>query len=186
VERADKQIGDLEENLDKERAEMLRLKNDLATTKTSFEYGTRGYTRDEVMTDLARRFERYKTHEATLASLKEIRTARSRSLDAARQKLDGMLAAKRQLEVDVENLEARLAVVEVAQTTSSYHIDESQLGRARELIADVRTRLNVAERMVHVEDKLQGEVPLDAPTPANIADQVGEYFGGQAEQVAEK
>ena len=70
--------------------------------------------------DLANRFDRFKTSDATLASLREIQTARQKSLDAARQKLDGMLAAKRQLEVDVENLEARLKMVEVAQTASNY------------------------------------------------------------------
>lgn len=185
VERADKQIAELTDKLTKEREDMLKLKTDLSGDKDAFEYGGRKYTLDEVKTDLARRFERYKTHEATLASLQDIRTARSRSLNAARQKLDGMLAAKRQLEVDVENLDARLKVVEVAQTTSSFHIDDSQLGRARELIADVRTRLNVAERMVQVEDKLQGEIPVDEPTPTNIVEQVSEYFDSSGEKVAE-
>jgi predicted nucleic acid-binding Zn-ribbon protein len=185
VERAEKQIGEMENKLAKDRDEMLRLKTDLSTQNVSFEYGKRKYTVDEVKTDLAHRFERYKTHDATLASLRDIRTARSRSLAAAQQKLDGMLAAKRQLEVDVENLEARLKMVEVAQTTSSYHIDDSQLGRARDLIADVRTRLNVAERMVNVEDKLQGEIPLDEPTPANIVDQVSEYFNDSDGKVAD-
>ena len=41
--------------------------------------------------------------EATLASLKDIEQARRRSLAAAREKLEGMLAAKRKLEVDVEH-----------------------------------------------------------------------------------
>lgn len=185
VERAEKQISDLESKLAKDREDMLRLKADLATQQVSYEYGNRKYTSAEVKTDLAHRFERYKTHEATLASLRDIRAARSRSLDAARQKLDGMLVAKRQLEVDVENLEARLKMVEVAQTTNNYHIDDSQLGRARELISDVRTRLNVAERMVNVEDKLQGEIPLDAPTPSNIVEQITEYFGSPEGKVAE-
>lgn len=185
VERAEKQIAELENQLAKERVDMLKLKTDLASGKDTFEYGSRKYAVDEVKTDLARRFERYKTHEATLASLQDIRSARSRSLDAARQKLDGMLAAKRQLEVDVENLDARLKVIEVAETTNHYHIDDSQLGRARELIADVRTRLSVAERMVQVEDKLQGEIPLDEPTPANIVEQVSEYFDTGSEKVAD-
>jgi chromosome segregation ATPase len=176
VERLGGQVNELDGTLTKQREEMLRLKTDVTENKTSVQYAGRSYTMDQIKTDLARRFERYKTHEATLASLRDIRDARTRSLDAARQKLDAMLAAKRQLEVDVENLEARLKVVEVAQTTSIHHIDDSQLGRARELIADVRTRLNVAERMVHVEDNLQGEIPLDAPTPANILDQISEHF----------
>jgi chromosome segregation ATPase len=185
VERADKQIEELESQLETDRGELLRLKTDLSSGKSEFEYGSRKFTADEVKTDLARRFERFKTHEATLASLREIRAARVRGLDAARQNLDGMLAAKRQLQVDVENLDARLKVVEVAQTNCDYSFDDSQLGQAKELIAEVRSRLTVAERMVQVEDKLQGEIPLDAPTPANIVEQVSEYLGASPDQVAE-
>ena len=54
--------------------------------------------------------------------------------------------AKRQLEVDVENLEARLKMVEVAQTASNYQFDDSQLGRVKELIGDLRSRLSVEEK----------------------------------------
>ena len=113
--------------------------------------------------DLANRFERFKTSDATLASLREILTARQQSLDAARQKLDGMLACKRQLEVDVENLEARLKMVEVAQTASNYQFDDSQLGRVKELIGDLRGRLSVEEKMLHAEGTLQGEIPVEQP-----------------------
>jgi hypothetical protein len=95
-----------------------------------------------------------------------------------------MLAAKRQLEVDVASLEARLKVVEVAQTNSHHHIDESQLGRAREAVAEVRSRLHVAERLVQVEDKLHGEIPVAEATPENILEQVGEALG-QTNKVAQ-
>ena len=84
-----------------------------------------------MQTDLANRFERYKTSEATLASLKEIRDARQKSLAAARQKLEGMLAAKRQLQVEVENLEARMQMVAAAKTTSNYQFDEAGWGASR-------------------------------------------------------
>ena len=58
-----------------------------------YHYGGRSYTVQQVKVDLANRFERYKTHDATLASLRDIQTARRKSLDAARQKLEGMLDA---------------------------------------------------------------------------------------------
>ena len=69
VERADKQIEELDSRLEGERGEMLRLKTDLSGDKSEFEYGSRKYTADEVKTVLARRFERYKTHEVKLTSL---------------------------------------------------------------------------------------------------------------------
>ncbi len=137
--------------------------------------------------DLANRFERFKTGEATLASLKDIQQARKKSLESARQKLEGMLAAKRQLEVEVENLDARLKMIEVAQTTSNYNFDDSQLGRAKELVTDLRTRLNVAERMLTVEGDLHDEIPVSAQAMENIVEQVTEYLApAGAAQVAEK
>jgi len=176
VERLERQIASSQGTVDKERGELVRLKNDLSTKAVSFEYNGRNYSAQQVKQDLANRFERFKTHEATLASLRDIQSARRRSLDAARQKLDGMLAAKRQLEVDVENLEARLKMVEVAQTASNYKFDESQLGRVRELLGELRGRLSVAEKLVCADGALQDEIQLATPSTDNIVDQVTEYL----------
>lgn len=180
VEQLQQQIAGAEAKLDKEKTDLIRLKTDVAGGKAVFVYAGRRYTVAQVKTDLANRFERYKTNEATLASLEEIHGARQRSLDAAREKLEGMLVAKRQLAVEVENLEARLQMVAAAQTTSEYNFDDSRLGRVKELIADLRTRLDVAERMVNAEGYYHDEIPLDEPAPENIVEQVAEYF--QAEE----
>lgn len=183
VQRLESQIKELEERQEQEKSHIVRLKTDLASAKDVLRYASRDYTVAEVRTDLANRFDRFKTNDATLASLKEIRGARERSLDAARQKLDGMLVSKRQLQVEVENLEARLQMIAAAQTTSNYQFDDSRLGRVKELVANLRNRLEVAEKLVNAEVSFQGEIPLDKTTPENIVDQVGEYFG---EKAAEK
>jgi chromosome segregation ATPase len=177
VQRLEEQIANCESKLAKDKEQILRLKTDLATTKDTYQYGGRSYTAAEVKTDLANRFERYKTAEATLASLKQVHGARVKSLAAARQKLEGMLAQKRQLQVEVENLEARHQMVAAAQTTSNYQFDDSQLGRAKELVQNLKTRLEVSEKLVNAESDFQGEIPLDKAGPQNIVDQVGDYFG---------
>ena len=176
VARLDEQIADSRTRLKKEKEQLLRLTGDLATGKSEFTYGGRAYTADEVRTDLANRFERYKTGEATLASLTEIRGARQKSLAAARQKLEGMLASKRQLQVDVENLEARVQMVAAAKATSAYQFDDSRLGRVKELVASLRSRLQVAEKLVNAEVYYHDEIPVDKATPENIVQQVTEHF----------
>ena len=108
VKRLEEQIEAAEERLADDKDQLMRLKTDLAKGQDVYQYAGRSYTAGQVKVDLANRFARYKTGDATLASLTEIRHARIRSLDAARQKLEGMLAAKQQLEVEVENLDARL------------------------------------------------------------------------------
>lgn len=185
VERLNKQIAASESRLEKDRGELMQLKVDLASGKSAFQYAGRSYSADQVKVDLANRFERYKTHDATLASLKEMHQARQRSLEAARQKLEGMLVAKRQLEVDVEHLEARLKMVEAAQTTSDYKFDDSQLSRAKDLVTELRTRLDVAEKLVNSEDYLRDEIPLAEPAPENIVEEVTEYFSADRSKVAE-
>lgn len=189
VDRLTQEIASLEKKQDKDRTDLMSLKSEVANNKSVYHFAGRTYTPDQVKCDLANRFERFKTSDATVASLHEILNAREQSLDAARQKLDSMLAAKRQLEVDVENLEARLKMVEVAQTASNYNFDDSQLGRVKDLIGDLRSRLSVEEKMVQAEGTLQGEIPVDQSTAENIVDRVSEYFGdnkpkAEASQVA--
>ncbi len=180
VERLGQQIDQLGKKQEKDRADLTSLRDNLSGGGVSFKFAGRSYTVDQVKGDLANRLERYKTSDATLASLHDMQSARQKSLDAAREKLDQMLAQKRQLEVDVENLEARLKMVEVAQTSSNYNFDDSHLGNLKELIGDLRTRLSVEEKMVNVEGKLQGEIPVDQPANAtdNIVERVTEYLDG--------
>ena len=188
VEKLQKQVTDLDARLAKEQEELKKLHADVKSGKTSFEYGGRKYNAEQVRADMASRLERLKTGQATVKSLREICTARSKSLDAARQKLEGMLAARRQLKVDVENLEARTQMIAAAQTTSNYSFDDSQLGRVKELVSDLRTRLDVTERLVGAEATYHDEIPVNQTTPANIVDQVSEYLSKTAAdgQVAAK
>jgi hypothetical protein len=188
VQRLDEQIAESRTRLAKEKEQLLRLKGDLASGKGPFTYAGRSYTADEVRTDLAHRFERYKTGEATLASLTEIRGARQRSLTAARQKLEGMLASRRQLQVEVENLEARVQMIAAAKATSAYQFDDSRLGRVKELVTGLRSRLEVAEKLVNAEVYYHDEIPVDKATPENIVEQVSEHFAPKQvpEQLAAK
>lgn len=176
VRRLDEQIAANRAKLAKEKEQLLRLKTDLATGKGEFSYADRTYTAAEVRHDLANRFERFKTSEATLVSLSDMRNARQKSLAAARQKLESMLASKRQLQVEVENLDARVQMIAAAKATSQYQFDDSRLGHAKELISSLRSRLEVDERLVNSESHFHDEIPLDKATSSNIIEQVTEHF----------
>jgi len=176
VNGLEERIARAKERLAREKSQIMRLTDDLAEAKSDYTYAGRTYTTEQVKTDLANRFHRYKTGDATLASLEQIHAARLQGLQAARQRLEGMLAAKRQLEVEVENLDARRQMIAAAETTSQFHFDDSQLGRVKELITDLRTRLDVADQMVQAETEFHPEIPLDEPAPENVLEQVSEYF----------
>jgi len=176
VERLGKEIAQLDGRLEKEKSAMMTLRGDLGSSSAQFVYAGRKFTAQQVEKDLANRLERYKTNQATLDSLRDMQAARQRNLEAARQKLDGMLAAKRQLEVDVQNLEARLKMVEVAQTTSDCNIDDSRLGRVKELIGDLRSRLSVAEKLANADQYLESEIPVSEEDPQDTLANFDDYF----------
>jgi predicted nucleic acid-binding Zn-ribbon protein len=177
VAALNERITTAEEKSGKDKTEILRLQADLETGNRKFHYASRTYTSGEVRDDLARRFNRFKTADATLDSLRQMRDARSRNLDAAREKLTAMISAQRQLQVEVENLEAKLKLVQVAEASSDFQFDDSQLARCKELMTDIRTRLDVAAKLASADTTFQDEIPLDEAGAEDVTEQVTEYFG---------
>jgi len=176
IEELDKEIAAAEKNLDQERERILALRKDLQSGKDAFRYAGRSYSSQQVKADLAHRFDRFKTVESTMKTKAQILEARKKSLEGSRAKLDGMLAAKRDLEVQVENLEAQLKVVQAAQTTSKYQFDDSQLSKAKQLVGEIRKRLDVAQRIVDQEGKFDDGIPIDESTPDDVVEQIDAYF----------
>jgi uncharacterized membrane protein YgaE (UPF0421/DUF939 family) len=176
IQRLESQIAETEGRLDRDKSSVLKLKSDLESGSDTYQYASHKYSRNEVKKDLTHRFELYKTNEATLTSLREIMSARQRSLNAAQQKLADMQVQKRQLEVQVENIEARLKMVEAAQTTCDYNFDDSQLSRVKELLTDLHTKLEVSERLVNSEAHYGGEIEIEETISDDIVDEVTHYF----------
>jgi len=176
LEQLNSQLNNNQDKADKDKKDILRLQTDLGQNKGTYHYASRSYTTDEVKHELSNRFNRFKVADDTLASMKQMRDAREKNLDAARQKLAAMINARRKLEVDVQNLEAKRKLVEVAQASSDYVFDDTQLARAKDLINDIRTRLDVAAKLANADVNVPTEIQLNDASPADITDQVTEYF----------
>jgi hypothetical protein len=177
VKHLREQLGRAEQQLTKNRSDIERLTADLKRGDSNFVYCSKTYTAKQVENDLSRRFDQYKVKEATLEKLQQVLAARERGLVAGLEKLKAMQAAKGQLEVDVANLEARLEMVKVAQTTSEFNFDDSRLARTKELMKDISTRIDVAEKLVQADTSSVGQIDLDEePASGSIADQVTAYF----------
>ncbi len=183
IAKLERELTQNAKQLAKSRSEILRLKGDLESGNSHFVYAGRSYSSFEVKTDLANRFGHFKTAEATVDQLKQVLRARENGLQAAREKLEGMLSAKRQLAVDIENLEARLKMIEVAKTTSQFNFDDSQLARTRDLINEIGTRLDVTEKMMNQQVQLSDRIPLDedSATDEDVLDAVTRHFSKQLE-----
>jgi predicted nucleic acid-binding Zn-ribbon protein len=177
VASLDERVTTAEKNAEKDKTEILKLQSDLDTGHHTFQYAGHSYTSTEVKSDLSRRFVRFKTADATLDSMRQMHDARSRNLEAARQKLTAMMSAQRQLQVEVENLEAKHKLVQVAEASSDFQFDDSQLARCKELMTDIRTRLDVAAKLANADTNFHDEIPLDEAESEDVSKQVAEYFG---------
>jgi hypothetical protein len=180
VEKLERQVGKNEKELARAKTEIMRLKGDLERGGSSYVYAGHSYSEKQVKDDLSNRFNRFQTTEATTEKLRQILSARQRGLTAAREKLAAMENARRQLEVDVENMQARQKMIEVAQTSSEINIDDSALARTKDLIGDISSRLDVAEKLVNAEVKNYSEINLDEPEASDITEKVTKYFEGES------
>ena len=182
MQRLGEEITAKQAVLTKGREDIMRLKDDLKTGATRFVYAGRTYSQDQVRDDLSNRFKQFQVHEQTTHKLNQILAAREKNLDAARRKLDEMLSAKRELEVEIENLQARLTMVQVAQTGNPIALDDSHLSGTRRLLDDIGTRIDVAERLAASEGVMQGAIQLDEVKTSDVLKEIADYFGdGRAE-----
>ena len=180
LEQLDEQISQAENKNGKDKNEIMQLQADLATGDSRFVYASHSYSRDDVKQDLSRRFDRFKVADETLANLQEMRKARSANLEAAREKFSAMVAAQRKLETDIAHLEAKHKLVEVAQASSEIIFDDSQLARAKQLVQDIRTSLDVKARLANQDVEVAAEIPVTAEATTDITEQVAEYFGTES------
>lgn len=161
VREMDEKIGNAQERLAKSESHILRLTTDLESLDVKFIYASRSYTRDQVKTDLASRFQRHTVSEVTLTSWQKQRDARNASLAAARRKFAATIDARRSLEVEVELLEAKWMAIKADVAGSQYAIDDSRLGKVKELVRSLNNRIKVEENLIAVEGDAMGEIPLD-------------------------
>lgn len=178
IDKLERQINNLGKQLAKEERSLKRLNRDLSSG-TQLVYHGRRYTAEQVKTDLSNRFAQFKTNKATQDNLSKILQARRDGLKAARENLEAMLASKRELEVDIANLEARRKMIEVAKTSSDFNFDNSKLARVKDLLTDIDARIQVEEKMVNNHVKLFDRIPVDedsTTTTGDISAEINDYF----------
>ncbi|QDU99150.1 hypothetical protein [Lignipirellula cremea] len=178
VDRLARDLENRDERLANQQAEMLELKSDLAEGGSVFVYNKRHYTSDQVKADLTSRFEQFKTESSTRDNMRQILDARRQGLDAARQKLVEMNEAKSQLRLEIAHLESQLKILEVAKTRSEYKFDDSSLSRTKNLIDDIRTRIQVESKLANSEFEPVDRIPVGvkADDDRDIAQEITEFF----------
>ncbi|MBC8874689.1 MAG: hypothetical protein H8E44_35075 [Planctomycetes bacterium] len=176
LSKLEERLGQDEAKLTEKWSVIQHLRDDLANGESNYVYKNVSYTAEQVETDLSGKFDRYTTSESTVDQNRQVLEIRRKALSSAQDKLQALTAAKLKLEVEVENLEARLKMVEVAKATSELNIDDSQLSKTRELLADIEARIEVDAQLVNADEFVFGEIQLDDPAEnATVLQRIAEY-----------
>ncbi|MFU7561668.1 hypothetical protein ACMFWY_23505 [Roseiconus sp. JC912] len=181
VVRLQKEFESTQTQLAKSQSDIERLTDDLKGGDEHFVYAGRNYSSQQVKEDLKNRFKRFKTRRATADKLQQMLTARESSLASAEARMEEMLNAKRQLEVEIENLQARLGALRVAETASDLNLDDSHLSQTRRLLDEIATDIDVKEETMRVDVEYFSGIDLDEPSDENLLDDIANYFEGDAQ-----
>ena len=144
----------------------------------------------ELKRDLAARLASFKVGRETLGHKESLLDARERTLEANERKLDGMLAARGALEVQIQNLEAKHQMVQARETMAGVEIDDTALADVKNLIGRIDDELAVRERLLDADGRSwAGEVPVGRIVAEEAAaqDAVAEFdalFPGDAADTA--
>ncbi|MEZ6056524.1 MAG: hypothetical protein R3C01_07450 [Planctomycetaceae bacterium] len=168
-----------EAKLAEQEEAILAINEELKSGDTKFVIDRRTFSQKDLEKDLAARFNRFKIAQDALEQDRQSLTAKSEALASMKDTLEEMLSARKGLEVEIDRLVARLRSVEAAESIASLQVDESQLARARTIIAEISKELDVRQQMVDAEGNFTGVIPIEKElkeAPADISEQVASYF----------
>lgn len=169
-------IRQCQASLGDEQTRVAKLASLMTTERVRYTLGGLDYTREQVKEDLARRFDRLKEAEQVLAGKKRLLETRQKSLQAAMQVLDRTRAEKVRLEDQIATLESQSRLVQAASVGSSLQVDRSKLAQTEKLIAEIRKRLDTAERVLAHEARFTQPIQVDTITEQDLLTQVNDYL----------
>lgn len=178
--RLEKSVIAQEEKLDVKKGEILALRRDLSSDKEKFRYAKMTFTRKEVDRDLKVRWDRFKSADAAMNRDKKIMLAQRDALRANQHKLESMVGQKKELEVAVAQLQARLEQLHAEEAISTLAIDDSALSRAKQLIQNLNDQLDYEEARLDAEANFSGgmiPVGQEVPSDRDITAEIDELFG---------
>ncbi|MGE5609548.1 MAG: hypothetical protein ACM359_09865 [Bacillota bacterium] len=172
--------GDIEQSrksLAEQAMRVQKLRDCLATSAVSFTFGGLNYSREELKTDLAHKFDAYKEAELVLNSKQRLLENRQKALAAGVQAIERTKSQKTMLENKIAALEAQFRVVQAASTNSNLAINNSKIAQTEKVIAQIKERLDVAERVLAHEAKFTNTIPVDVVNEKDLVMAVDEHFG---------
>jgi len=179
IEAVRDDIEQSQKSLTEEAGRIHVLREAVSSGRSSFTLAGLTYTRDQVVQDLSRRFDRYREAEQMLAAKRKLYDNRRQALAAAEQQLEQMRVRKVALESQVESLTGQYRLVQTASSNSHVEIDPGKLAQAEHLVGEIRQQLSVAEHVLAREAKFTQPIPVDVIDPQDLVARVERHFEGE-------
>lgn len=141
--------------VESERASIVAMRAKADTALVSVTVGKRELSRSQLVDQLHGRFERFKQSELALQSKQRLLQRRQESLSAALNMLAKTRDRKAELEQKVETLAANHRLVKASKIEAGRLMDGSGLASADQLLTQIQTRLDVAQRVLAYEQDLE-------------------------------
>jgi hypothetical protein len=136
------------EQLVTDRRLLSQLRGKLDSQNVSYEIGNGNYSRKQLAEQAALKLARLKDAEMIQSSKQRLLENRQKSLQAAMQMLDRARNRKAELAQKVESLVAQHRLVKASTIGSRFHVDDSKLSKADQLLSDIQKRVDVSERVL--------------------------------------
>lgn len=179
IEQLESDIAQGEQSLVDQRQRLVKLRNLLDTEQSRFVVNRTVYLRDDVRDDLSRSLERMKEAQVVLEGKRRLLTTRRQNLSQAIAMLEQMRHKKVMLEDRVEGLAGQFRLVQAAGSDSNLQVDGGSLARAEKLVQQIKTRLDVAERVLSHEAKFANTIPVEMQIDeGELISEVDAYLSG--------
>jgi chromosome segregation ATPase len=180
VERLEKTVGKQEKKL-KAGSELL------STRTSSYTLSGQEYSHRRVAIDLSRTFENYKNNKAILKSKRALISRQSRAVSASQVKLDMVRARKAELDNTIAALKLQKKELDaMAAANQRVDLDDSALSEATVVLAKVKKRLDIAQKMIEDDIFFDSGIVTDEQLPKrDIVKEINQHFHGVATEKKE-
>jgi DNA repair exonuclease SbcCD ATPase subunit len=137
-------------------------------------------TRRRVECDLQRTMDSFRNNEAILKTKRALIERQSQAVSVAKQRLSAVRAEKEHLADQVRSLRTQQQWIEtMGASHKRFDLDDSALSQAKEALAKVQRRLDVAQKMLENDMVFQADDPVAVTEPGrNVLEEIRQHFGG--------
>jgi chromosome segregation ATPase len=172
-------------NLKKRLDEILCVRKDLDSGTEFVVYGAKKYPAVRVRSMLASDWESYKRVEEGLKSMEKLLEAKEAALAEGHKQLASMTGLKDQLKGELDQVEAELKTLRLAQTRNNIQIDNTRMTRFNNSLAELKKRIKIETKELEYDGVFAGPA-VTAEKPVDVAEralkEIDERFGKVASE----